>query len=361
MSCFVWSWRTKMAAACGLAAVVLGLPLARLAQQSALAAPPPFVFQTPFVPGVSPEATVAELVLGMMACDEQRVLAVTLPHPEEAVLWQSAGPRASPLAVAQAALAMPNMPFERLKPGDVVSLPSGEQLVLDARHVNDQRLMITFPENPLPFAVVREGKTWKVDASLLIAARRLGLNQADAEGASTATIPNWQPEAEAAEALGPNVAFGAYTLRPPAGYKPRDLSTAGGRVFVWEGAPRPDGTRPRLLANLVPLPKDQADVTLQRHLHNTLRQAIASQRDDFQRSESHLGRIGGLTFARATWTAATRPEPQKPARALRGAMYVAVDGPTAVVLMYEEPSREDALLRTLEAAIRSFARQSPGR
>ena len=53
--------------------------------------------------------------------------------------------------------------MRRLRIGDSVSLPGGRSLTLTDRHISDDKMMITWDNNPVPFILVKRDTSWLVE------------------------------------------------------------------------------------------------------------------------------------------------------------------------------------------------------
>ena len=59
-----------------------------------------------------------------------------------------------------------------MKVGERLSLPDGKTRVISEEQVNASKMMLTFPDNPVPFVLVKSEDGWRVDATTIIAARK---------------------------------------------------------------------------------------------------------------------------------------------------------------------------------------------
>ena len=105
----------------------------------------------------------------MLDGDQDRVNRCTLPAEGREVLTKGQHPSGAELDAAKSSIQ--NLALQQLNVGDVVKMPNGKSVTLDASMVNQDHMQITGPSIPVPFSVVRKGDEWKVDAGALIAAR----------------------------------------------------------------------------------------------------------------------------------------------------------------------------------------------
>jgi hypothetical protein len=125
----------------------------------------------------SPEAVLRTFMFAMVDKDSETLQSVALPHDRLDVLV--AGEQWSEGRIEAAKDRLNSLTFSRLAVGEAVELPNGESLEIDASMVAEDRLMLTFPGNSVPFALVRRDGAWKVDPEMIVAAR-LAARQAKA-------------------------------------------------------------------------------------------------------------------------------------------------------------------------------------
>ena len=119
-----------------------------------------------------PVAAVREFLTAMMAGDEERLRAATLPVEGLELL---VGPSAPPEMLDRLPEMLPAMAAREMAVGEEFSIPSSDgpkPQTVTPEMSNADRRQVTGPQTPIPFIVVRTADGWKVDPSPLIAGRR---------------------------------------------------------------------------------------------------------------------------------------------------------------------------------------------
>ena len=95
----------------------------------------------------SPDDVLRQFLVALAGGDRKETAALMVPHPNAAVLFQ--GQVAPPQVVSQMEKQLASEEIRQLKPGDMVSLPGGETMVVDADDVNANRGVIAYPSRPV--------------------------------------------------------------------------------------------------------------------------------------------------------------------------------------------------------------------
>jgi hypothetical protein len=135
-------------------------------------------------------------------------------------------------------------------------------------------------------------------------------------------LPTWAPDRALLGQLAPEITRPGFRLRPPKGYLVQEQAAGTTARYAWVGPARPDGTRPTLMLLVAtPPPGETTRYTAPQALDKFLA-GVRSRREQWRRSSTERGRVGGLEFARARWSGV---EPNTH-RAMRGFIYAAVMG-----------------------------------
>ena len=118
----------------------------------------------------TPEDALKTFLIGLAAHDGATLRAVALPDGD--LEWLLLGPPASPDQVARLKAQLDREPMRRLKAGDPVKMPDGEDRVIKPADVRDGRVVLWPAGAPLPSRVENVGGHWKVFARPFIDARK---------------------------------------------------------------------------------------------------------------------------------------------------------------------------------------------
>lgn len=132
--------------------------------------PPAEVPETPN----SPDQTLREFLIAMATGDQDVLAEVCVPNADLDIL--SGGQKPTPGQLTQMKQMFASIDPRRLEVGDTINW-MGQEKQVDASMVGEDRLLLTFPGNPIPFQVVKQDGEWKVDASSIIAARKAAMQQ----------------------------------------------------------------------------------------------------------------------------------------------------------------------------------------
>ena len=268
----------------------------------------------------TPESVLKEFLMAVVVADLARIDAVSLPHPDVDVLAQ--GQPVPAKAEGEQRTQLDATHFVRLKRGDKVTLPGGQQLVMDESHVNENRVQLTFTGNPVPFILVREDGQWKVEPDTLIAARLAGRDISVAKE----DRQNWAPDSAMAKNLQEEAKVTAYYVRPPKAYQ-RAASEKTAPVTIWKGAERADGTQPTISILAGKLPAEHENAGPEAILKDSLAQA-ARRRSRWRQGVIERGTIDGHAAARVRWTGVSHPTTVAAysEKAMRGVIYALTIG-----------------------------------
>ena len=116
------------------------------------------------------ETLLRTFLISMTNSDAETLYSVSVARDDLDILLES---EKQPAYATKAALALfSSLEIQRLKIGDTINLPGNHSIVLDQRHINDDRLQLTFESNPFPFDMVLDDGKWKVNPVALIAVRK---------------------------------------------------------------------------------------------------------------------------------------------------------------------------------------------
>lgn len=125
----------------------------------------------------SPEDVMRQILVALAGGKRKQAADLMLPHPNAALLFQ--GEFAPPQVVAQIEKQLLSEQISHLKPGDVVSLPSGETMTVGLDDVIADRVLLQIPDHPVPYSVVRKKNGWRVDATPIVQARKTAQSMRD--------------------------------------------------------------------------------------------------------------------------------------------------------------------------------------
>lgn len=127
-------------------------------------------------------ATVRAFLSAAMTMNVAEVKRHALPHPDLGVLGE--GPQPPPPVKERMRATFSQASCRFLKVGEVIELPGGGSLTVDANQVASSRCLVRplvgGSPMPLPLAVIRTDSGWRVDASPIIAARKAATGRRNA-------------------------------------------------------------------------------------------------------------------------------------------------------------------------------------
>ncbi len=321
-------------------------------------------------PRDSPEAVLRGFLIAIAERDQETGTQLMLPNPEAEILWQGNWP--SLAAAPSAKEYFQSIVFRRLQVGDTVTLPGGRALILDERHVNENRQQITCAENPVPFIMVRGEGGWKVDAGTIIAARKAATAARRPGPATPQTLrdpsavgpSDWHPDRGDLERLASPFELPGFEIRPPDGFRLIKSDLVPGGTTLWTGPFRDDETYAHFMVIITTLSEKHSKRPLEVLLKEVMA-PIQQRRQKWTKTAPERGRVNGLTFVRARWRGVATSVARKglSGRQMHGFVYLAVDGQKAIQIMCQdvEPDHAESL-RTCEAAaltIRKTTTPSP--
>jgi hypothetical protein len=131
----------------------------------------------------TPESALRAFLFSVVSGDATVLKRVATPDKD--IDWLLGGQRPPAPVVKQMKAHFDSMPIRAYKIGDEVTLPDGDKLVFDESRINANRAMLTFPDNPVPFELVRVQGKWKVNPAPLIAARKAAQAMRDKRAAGS--------------------------------------------------------------------------------------------------------------------------------------------------------------------------------
>lgn len=120
-----------------------------------------------FGQSVGPEAVLRSFMVAMIEQDREQLAATALPNDDLELLLSN-----EPLPPG-AAEQFAAIKFRRLKVGEEFTFPAGNTITLDETQINDESVLLTSKDAPLPFKLVKVEGQWKVDADMIIATRKV--------------------------------------------------------------------------------------------------------------------------------------------------------------------------------------------
>lgn len=133
----------------------------------------------------SPEFVLRKFLISMGSGDADSIKEYSLPDDDIGILLE--GEKLPKEAKEQMHTFFRTAPIKRLKVGDKLKLPNGKTVVFDASQINEKQQMLSLSDGPLPFALVKTEKQWKVDPKSLIAARKAAKAAMEKQRAKKAT------------------------------------------------------------------------------------------------------------------------------------------------------------------------------
>ena len=123
---------------------------------------------------VTPEMAVRIFMLAVALKDEEQLKWIALPMDGFDVLLQ--GKELSTESRENIVSQIKSYKLRRLELNEKVVVPGGGEVTMDSERVNENRVQITFPGNPIPFDVLR-GKSglWWINPEHVIVGRRAAI------------------------------------------------------------------------------------------------------------------------------------------------------------------------------------------
>jgi hypothetical protein len=178
--------------------------------------------------------------------------------------------------------------------------------------------------------------------------------------AADAVLPPWKAEAAMDEKLDSYQAVAQYEIRPPKGYRKKEVAEPGplNLQVHWVGTPRADSSRPQLTVLLLELPN-----TAEKPEH-LLERLFIPHGTDTQETPYEWGEIGGLQFQRVGWRGTRsligRQGAQVTAKQ-QGMSYAARDGRIYILLNFQDSAAfSDEYAKTaklMAAALATFRKK----
>jgi hypothetical protein len=119
---------------------------------------------------LSAEEVARRFFTALLTRDEQTIKRYTIPSPGSDILWR--GPPLNEGVRAAVKERMATIKFRRLKAGDKVTGPSGQEYTVHPIQVNEGRMLLLPEGFALPFTLVHSDLGWRVKIDGLIAARQ---------------------------------------------------------------------------------------------------------------------------------------------------------------------------------------------
>jgi hypothetical protein len=127
----------------------------------------------------TPQGAFQTFFLAMITQNRDKLHEAALPDKDLDVLLEGEKPPAR--VVDRLKIEIAEIKFRVFKPGDVVELPGGKKMTIKPSEVDETHAVIMAPGDPVPTRCVKLDGKWKLDASVIIAAR-LAANEAKRSG-----------------------------------------------------------------------------------------------------------------------------------------------------------------------------------
>lgn len=115
----------------------------------------------------SPEDVFRRFLIALLSSDEAAIRDTMLVHEGMEILWADGQNRVVPEEIKA-------LPLRRAQVGEALRVPSANgpwTLNVTANDVNDGRVLLLMPRDPVPHAVIKIDGRWRVDGGEFIAAR----------------------------------------------------------------------------------------------------------------------------------------------------------------------------------------------
>ncbi|MBP89091.1 MAG: hypothetical protein CMJ64_20640 [Planctomycetaceae bacterium] len=109
-------------------------------------------------------------LLALTLVDRETAKQLIAPNTDNEILWKASPP--AEIAIPGLKQWAKELKIRSLRVGETVELPGGRKLTVSERHVIDEKAMLTWPNNPVPFIMLKTADGWQVDARTIVAARR---------------------------------------------------------------------------------------------------------------------------------------------------------------------------------------------
>jgi len=122
----------------------------------------------------TPEVAMKKFMIAMISGDLKKLKLVTHPLQDIELLVPNITPPKE--AVKQMEAMFEAIPISTLKVGDTFKIPGGQSsITLDESHINENKTMLTFPNNPFPFPAARIDGVWKIDPTNILKVRKAAM------------------------------------------------------------------------------------------------------------------------------------------------------------------------------------------
>lgn len=178
---------------------------------------------------------------------------------------------------------------------------------------------------------------------------------ADAPAAQVRGGATWQPDPGMLEELGPYEDFEGYQMRLPKSF-PRQASPQappGGKVFLWAGLPRGDGTRPLILISVIAIPPRERKMGA-KQAHANYLAGMKRSHDHWQEQPMRSGEINGMAFLKTTLQATVRANGLR----MHAVVYGHTEGATFVEMSgHDVEPHQEQTLKIIETAMLTFRKK----
>jgi hypothetical protein len=178
--------------------------------------------------------------------------------------------------------------------------------------------------------------------------------------AADGVLPPWKADAALDEKLDTYAAVAQYEIRPPKGYRKKEVAEPGplNLQVHWVGKQRADRTRPQLTVFLLEMPNTAAKP------EGLLERLLIPPGADTQRTAYEAGEIGGLQFRRVGWRGTRSVIGRQGAQVMeeqQGMSYAGRDGRIYILLNFQDSAEhQDEYAETaklMQAAIATFRKK----
>jgi hypothetical protein len=172
-------------------------------------------------------------------------------------------------------------------------------------------------------------------------------------------LPDWSLGESDFQSLGSPYKMAQFEICPPASFrfiKSLDEPKTHSTTYYWVGPVRKDETYPQFFVIITGLSPRHSSAPLANLLDDVLR-GIQRHRQDWQATPAEYGSVGGLTFARSSWSgiATSAAREGLAGRTMHGVVYLTVHDNQVVQIMRQDVAPDHAeWLKQGEVAALSF-------
>jgi hypothetical protein len=140
----------------------------------------------------SPESVVRLFLISMATKDEAGIRLTSMPLSKGEFEWLLKGEPIPAAEIPRWRAHLRTLPMKRMQIGDIVEIPGGGTLKLDERHINKYRQQVHCEGLPLPLILTATNRGWRVEAAMVVAARKAAFADHAAREAAEGTTASTQ-------------------------------------------------------------------------------------------------------------------------------------------------------------------------